>query len=267
MTEIQNQILFGPDYCTKFDGSTYLKVYYGKEYKNIRYFVLRCCHEVFQSLPGGLSVLDFGSGPSPYLAISAAAKASEIVQAEYTESNRKMLRQWLEKDSDAYDWSPYFSHVVQVLEEKAAKEVEARQNLVRQLVKDVVCCDILQDPPIQSGYNKQYDVVMSSFCICSATRTEEEFLQAYKRLGKLVKPGGVLMTSGIETEECDTGAYYVGNARFLSFGVTREFRVKVIREAGFTDISIEKADDERILSKEFPRRRSTLCVFMYGRKV
>ena len=257
--------MFGPDYCTNFDGSTYLKIYYGKDYINSRHFALRCCHEVFQSLPGGLSVLDYGSGPSVYFAISAAAKASEIILAEYTESNRKMLHQWLEKHPDAYDWSPYFSHVVQVLEEKGEEEIEERQDLVRQLVKDVVSCDIFQDPPIQRGYDRQYDVVMSSMCISSTSRTQEEYLQAHKKLGKLVKPGGIMMMYGAEIEECDTGMYAVGNATFLSFGTSREFAIKAFRDAGFTDVSAEKYDDSVLASRHFTKRVSPL--FLHGRKL
>ena len=50
-----------------------------------------------------------------------------------------------------------------------------RQTLVRNLVKAVVKCDFTQDPPIEPGYEQPYDVVMSSFCIGSVIKSNDEY--------------------------------------------------------------------------------------------
>ena len=190
-------ILSGTDYHRKFQASEYFNRYYAKPAGPL-YTSLRLYHEVFQSLPAGLRVLDYGSGPTIRTTISAATKASEIVLSDYAEDCRKVLRQWLEKHPDAFDWSPYFSiddfsHVVKDLEGKGEKEVEERQEEVRRLVKAVVHCDLTQDPPIERGYDQQYDVVMSSLCIDAVAGTREEYVQGVKKLAKLVKPGGILL--------------------------------------------------------------------------
>ena len=97
--------------------------------------------------------MDYGCGPVIANTISAAAKASSIVLSDFTPNNRKALRQWLNIDSAAFDWSPYFKYVVRDMEGKGEQEVKERQELVCKLVKAVVHCDITQDPPIDPDYN------------------------------------------------------------------------------------------------------------------
>ena len=251
----------------KFDGSTYLKTYFNEDYKNSQECTLRCYHDVFQSLPNGVTFLEYGCGPSIHLTFTAATKASEIVLCDFLESNREIVRKWLNKDPGAYDWSPYFSYVVQDLEGKGPEEVEKRQNLVRQLVKGVVHCDLTQDPPIEKGYDKEYDVVSSSFCICSVAKTPEEFCQYYSKLGQLVKPGGTLITTEIETEKGGKNMYYVGNDVFASFSVTRDLATKALMDAGFADIMIQKVSDDEILKKGCPTSASVEIILLKGRKI
>ena len=228
----------------KFDGTEYLKEFYGEKYMYMRHFMLRCNHEVFKSLPSGLNVLEYGSGPSVYLTISAATKASKIVLSDYGELNRNILRRWLDNESGAYDWSPFFRYVVQDLEGKGAdlEEVMERQALVRKLVEDVVPCDVTRDPPIHASYDREYDVVISSLCVCCASQNEEEYCRNYSNLSKLVKPGGTLMSLDLEAERCETEVYTVGNDQFVSLGIKSSLAEKAFKEAGFTDVSIQRCE-------------------------
>ena len=266
MTEQQTEnVMFGKDYSANFDGSAYLKTYYSEE-SSLRLSMLRYYHEAFKSLPNGLSYLDFGCGPSFHLTITAATKASEIVLCDYSESNRKALRRWLDKEPDAYDWSSYFSYVVQELEGKGPEEVEKRQDLVRQLVKAVVHCDITQDPPIEKGYDRQYDVVMTSLCLSVSSRTPEDFRNGIARLGKLVKPGGMLMVYDSERESVQQRLYRVGEAEFLQLDVTQDFAKTALIEAGFTDVAVQKASD-RVLREELSRSVVPISFFfLQGKK-
>ena len=234
-------ILSGTDYHERFQASEYLQRYYGT-LAGPYYTSLRLYHEVFQSLPAGLRILDYGSGPSIRTAISAATKASEIVLSDYTEGCRKALRQWLEKDLDAFDWSPYFRHVVKDLEGKGEKEVEERQEEVHRLVKAIVHCDLTQDPPIESGYDQQYDVVMSSLCIEAVAGTREEYAQGVKKLAKLVKPGGTLLLFGGEIQGQE-GFYEVGEEKFRAFGVPSDVAVEAMANAGVSIATLQKLTD------------------------
>ena len=234
-------ILFGTDYHEKFKASDYLKLRFDDpDYDCLP--VLRCYHEVFQSLPSGLTVLDYGTGPVIMTTISASTKASEIVLSDYTEDSREALRLWLDKRPGAFDWSPFFSCVVKDLEGKGEKEVEERQELVRSLVKAVVHCDLTQDPPIERGYDRQYDVVISAHCLESVVKTSAEYKSGVEKLAKLVKPGGLLLLVGTKLVS-GPEVYVVGGQSFKGFSTSTELAVEAMTEAGMSDITFEKLAD------------------------
>ena len=110
-------LLFGKDY-ENLKPSDYLKDRYDDPDRKY-YRCLRCYHEVFQSLPSGLTVLDYGTGPVIVTTISAFTKASEIVLSDYAGNNREALRQWLDRHPDAFDWSLFFRRVT--LRERARR--------------------------------------------------------------------------------------------------------------------------------------------------
>ena len=190
-----------------------------------------------QSLPQGIKVLDFGSGPSILATISAASKASEIVLSDYTERNRDALNQWLKKDAEAIDWSPHFSYVVETLEKKSKQEASERQEQVRRVVKAVVHCDIHQSPPIENDYNNQYDVVICSLVLDGTSSTLSEYKDDMAKLAALVKPGGLFLLYGIDRQG-ENGFYDVGDYRFKNMGITAEFAMEAMRDAGCSDVII-----------------------------
>ena len=245
-------LLSGEEY-KKFKASDYLKGRYDNPDSK---FIpsLRCYHEVFKSLPSGLTVLDYGTGPAIITTISASTKASELVLSDYAEDSREVLRRWLDRHPDAFDWSPFFRLVVKDLEGKGEKEVEERQELVRSLVKAVVHCDLTQDPPIERGYDRQYDVVISGFCLESVARTHAEYKRGVDKLAKLVKPGGLLLLEGGEVLE-GRGGYMVGDHTFEGVGVTRELAEEAMKEAGMSDITVKDLTE--------PRRGSTGSVWIF----
>ena len=235
-----DQILFGKDYHTRFDPLVYAKRFFEmiKTQKRARHF-LRCSYDVFQSLPSCLSILDYGSGPSILTAISAAAKASEIILSDYTEGNRAFIRQWLDNTTSALDWSVYFRYVVVELEGKTESDIASRKEQVRKLTKAVVPCDITQDPPIESGYHRQYDVVVASLVLTVSSRSQKDYLNNLKKLSKMVKPGGRIMICDAERSDTE-GFYVVGGAKFSYPSVTSDFVSEGLKSAGFDDIVCKK---------------------------
>ena len=262
MAESECDTIFtGKDFHEKFDPLVFLKMKYSDErYRDLVHHNLRCYHDAFQSLPSGLSILDYGSGPAILSTISSAVKASEVVLSDYTEGNRRALRQWLARDPNAFDWSTLFSYAVKDLEGKTDREVVERQELVRKLVKTVVRCDLTQDPPIESGYDLQYDIVIVNLCIANAAQTQEDYRQGVAKLGKLVKCGGVLMIYETERSGSGSGYYYVGKAKFHNVSVSSEFVAEAMRDAGFSDISIRK------YAMSFPDPQTIGFMFLQGKR-
>ena len=202
---------------------------------------LKLLHNIFQSYgstPAGLKVLDFGCGPVPIYQCSSPLHASEIVFAEYSERNRNTLQMWLDNDPNAPDFTALFKYVVQDLEGKGEDEVVKRQDDLKHLVKGVIPCDILHDPPLLvPGYEGPYDIIFSSLCITAACTTHEEFSQAIGRLTKYVKPDGKLILLTVQSPGRHH-YYYVGSEKFFSLSVTPEFLNSTLSENGYKDISI-----------------------------
>ena len=201
---------------------------------------LKLLHNIFQSYgsnPAGLKVLDFGCGPVPIYQCSSPLHASEIVFAEYTERNRNTLQMWLDNDPNAPDFTALFKYVVQDLEGRGEDEVVKRQDDLRHLVKGVIPCDILRDPPLLvPGYEGPYDIIFSSLCLTAACTTHEEYSQAIGRLTKYLKPGGKLILQSVQS----SGSYHyydVGSEKFFSLSVTPEFQNSTLSENGYKDIN------------------------------
>lgn len=225
-----------------YDPSIYSATRYGYDTTNTAdrsQHILKCYHEAFQTLPSGLKVLDCGTGPVLLSTITAATKASEIVLSDYSDATCKTIRQWLDRDATAFDWSPHFSFVVRELEGKGEKEVETRQELVRKVVKAVIHCDLTQDPPIEKDYVQLYDVVICSLVLEVAARDHEEFYANAVRVGKLVKPGGLtLIYHAVEEEDTSRDFAVVGEKKFHDLWVPVEVVLDAFSRAGFTDLFV-----------------------------
>ena len=228
------------EYREEFEPSVFLKYYYhaNRQSDIAQYlkFRLQCYHESFLTQPSGIKVLDYGAGPVIASTISASTKASEIVLADYCQENLDLLNKWLNCKPDMFNWSPYFSYVVQELEEKQQSLVQVREGLVRQLVKAVVHCNITQDPPIAPDYNGFYDVVMCSLVVEGVSATPDEYCSNIAQLGKLVKPGGYIFYHGVENTN---GYYTVGFKSFPNLQVSDELTVSAFTKAGFEDITLK----------------------------
>ena len=184
---------------------------------------LRCCYEGLKSLPDGLKILDYGTGPSLHETVLTAAKASEIVLSDYSAVNRKALQLWLDNDPAAYDWLPHFRRTLREFEGMGEGDVLERVERMRHVVKAVVHCVLSQDPPIERGYDVPYDLINSCFCLCVASKSHEEYRQGVVKLGRLLKPGGVLMIYESEHKKCQFLTYHVKQHKFYYVAVTSEF--------------------------------------------
>ena len=223
-----------------FDSLRYLHLRFSNMALDRVLFPLECLHNSFKYLPNSLKVLDYGAGPVIMSTISAAGHASKIVLSDYSDTNRDELRKWLKNDPVAFDWSPYFDHVVITLEGNDENEARAREVRMRERVKDVAFCDINADPPLETTCPGPYDVVIDSGCLTASCLTHEAFLRGFEKISKLLKPGGTLMSYASERkmEEC-TGMYYIGNESHKVLNTSAEYTMNILKKQGFTDINVK----------------------------
>ena len=163
---------------------------------------------------------------------------------------------WLQNDPQAFDWTSYFQYVIGDLEGLELDTVKEREELIRTKVNAVVYCDVNSDPPIEDKYFKQYDVVICCLVLQCATQTRAGYEAGMKRLGQLVKPGGLFLYVGV-IRSAEVGFYMVGDKKFKSFGVSYELAVDAMEKAGFSDIKQEslpaKNVDESVMAYFFMR--------------
>lgn len=208
-------------------------------------FLLECLANYFTARlatteKGSLKIIDYGCGPVLINLASVAPKASEIVLADYMESYRIFVKEWLDRDPAAYDWSAYFKHVVQTLEGKAEQEVLLRQEEVRRKVKAIVPCDITQDRIIAEGYEGPYDVVMSFKCLDAACSSLQSYKEGVTKLVSLLKEGGHLLLYTSKRENCEVGYYKMNDRLFKdALPLSEDFVTKALQQSGLTHIHSE----------------------------
>ncbi len=261
----ENKALFGNEYEGKFDPQAYVKnVYASKGTADEAHcgFPLRQLRKFWSTYPTdhqNLKVLDYGTGPTPIWQISSALHASEIVLAEFLESNRKALEQWVAGDSSLMDWSPYFKYAVQTLEGKDEEEAKAREVKLRGLIKAIVPCDATQDPPIQRGYEGPYDVIITILCLPGASKTEEEYKAVVARVATLLKPGGRIVMYEVEDPE---KSYYTPHHtwKFHWLPTSESLVETALDSAGFEDVQIEKLSTEDLPIRSKMNYKATMFI-------
>ena len=223
-----------------FNPELYLKARFGSDVndKERILFPLEKFHEEFSVLPESLKILDYGTGPVMMSVISAAIHASEIILCEYNPKNREALRAWLDNEPSAFNWSPFFDHVVQKLEGKSLDEARERETLVRKVVKnDVISCNIYSPSIIEEGYEGPYDVVSSSCCLESSCTSRETFRHHVAKLAALVKSGGRMMLYLTERNmERENGVYLTGSTEHGIVNVSADYVADLLSSIGFSDV-------------------------------
>ena len=213
-------------YKTHFDPVAYLNKYCGLTTDYLFHtIVLKTLHEFYQQQSqSGLSVLDFGCGPTIYGIISLAQYSPKIVLAEYAEQNRVEIHKWLQGDSDAFDWTPTIRHVVMELEGKGESQVGERKQQLKDAIQSVVPCDITKDPIMSPEYMKEYDIVHCFLVLAAVSATKEEYVKYLLTLKSLIRPGGKLVLYAINKDEItERDKFTFGGHWFSDLCVSLEF--------------------------------------------
>ncbi|XP_023233880.1 nicotinamide N-methyltransferase-like [Centruroides sculpturatus] len=117
---------------------------------------------------------------------------SEIVLSDYSQYNREAVQEWL-KDQSSKDWDTLM-RMEALLEgygnvEEGINEIKLR---LRQKIKEVIPCDILQKDVISSDVGK-FDALFISLCLEAVCTTLEDFKAAVKIFNNYILPNGGLV--------------------------------------------------------------------------
>ncbi|ELT99467.1 hypothetical protein CAPTEDRAFT_108437, partial [Capitella teleta] len=189
----------------------------------------------FLSLSGQLTgkcLLDVCSGPSIHSIISASKYFRCVYLTEYSNANRKSLRQWANHEDGAVDWTSYFSYVADI-EGWKPHDIEDR---VRRSIRDIVSCNLAKTQAF--GFLEQLfpvDCVTSCFTLEAVASDDKSYVKLLKKLGRCLKKGGSLLLTGVLNQS----SFTVGEQKFHCHEMNAEFVKKSMEDMGFVDIDME----------------------------
>ncbi|CAN8004643.1 unnamed protein product, partial [Ixodes hexagonus] len=145
----------------------------------------------------GKTLLEVGTGPSPYNVLSASKQFRHIVLSDLVDLNRVELEKWLRDSEDAIDWTQRAEQVAawegcSDTKKRASELMERTKHAVRK----VISCDVLEPGVLPEEYRETFDVVLSCNCLEGATTDHESFRRALCNVVTLIKPGGQLVLVG-----------------------------------------------------------------------
>uniref|UniRef100_UPI00398E8CA4 phenylethanolamine N-methyltransferase n=1 Tax=Pristiophorus japonicus TaxID=55135 RepID=UPI00398E8CA4 len=189
---------------------------------------LRCLASSFSAGEiHGQTLLDIGSGPTLYQVISACDFFKKIVMSDYLEVNREQLRKWLQREAGAFNWSPYVKYVCG-LEGKSDCWEEKEQRL-RETIKEVWHCDIMQPNPLHPRVLDPVDAISTTFCLESVCPDKESLERALGNITSLLKAGGFLLMIGA----LDQSYYLAGEARLSVVPVDEDYVKQIVVKSGY----------------------------------
>ncbi|XP_065882627.1 nicotinamide N-methyltransferase-like isoform X2 [Dysidea avara] len=183
-------------------------------------------------------LLDVGGGPCIYPHISAIPYVAKIYHTDFVKAMCDEVLLWKNKDPNAFDWSPYFKHVVQELEgQTSPKAVTEREDKLRTIL-NVGPCDAKADV-IVPGLKEPVDILSSSFCLEACPESLEEYVAILKRLCDLIVPRGFFISqSALENSWYKLGKLRYDNPCPLSLeDIKRSYQ-----EAGFDVLYVDQRD-------------------------
>ncbi|XP_077996509.1 indolethylamine N-methyltransferase-like [Glandiceps talaboti] len=222
-----HKIFAGEEYHDHFDPMQYLtlKEKYWEEDRQFNELLFGLAQK--GKISDGGRLLELGGGPCINRLIPLIKLSSEIVFAEYTESSRKEVQKWLDKDPDAYDWSRHFKYIAEL--QKNGNTWQDLEEEMRQKMKDVIFGDVLQENPLAPKEYPPFDTILTASVLEAACSDNQSYEHCVKILASLLKPGGVVIQWG----RLGGSFYKVGNKKFYAIDVDEEFVTSAFEKAGF----------------------------------
>jgi hypothetical protein len=192
--------------------------------------------ESLERLPQAAVALDYGCGPTVHHAVALVPKAREIYLADYLTDNLAEVQRWLDDGEDAYDWSPFTHHILQLegISAPTARNLEEREREARRRMTMLLQSDAGDDDPLGPEMRGHFPLVTTHYCAEGATNSKQTWGLYMRNISSLVSRGGTLIVSA-----CGAADYYtVGQRLFPCAGVNAHDILDCLQVNEFTDIDL-----------------------------
>ncbi|KAM3922509.1 nicotinamide N-methyltransferase-like [Leptodactylus fuscus] len=218
-------------YDSNFDARKYLDIFYGvhpetQEIDKESIFLLTFLSNVFSSgRVKGHSFIEIGAGPSIQHILSACEVFGTIYLTDYFQGNLDEIKKWLNRENDAFNWSPYIRFVCDL--ENNGSSPNGKEEKIRRNVS-LMKCDVTLTNPLQPNSLPLADCVLVAGCLICACKTFTDFKIALENIVSLVKPGGHL----ILTDYFGASYYFVGETKFPLLSLNENIVREAVVESG-----------------------------------
>src|SRR5437016_4713274 len=215
-----------------FDPRGYLKEYYMTiDSENDQ--LLRFFSECYRDIIPRSTLLEFGSGPTLYSLITAAAKVETIHVCDRLEGNLREIQLWKRADEEAFNWEPFIQRALELEGKRRVtrEDIRRRAELLRSKLTTFCSCDAFSNPPLQGNHINEYDIVQVNFVAESITSSLIQWERAIYNITSLLKPQGTLILTALK----NAVYYQLQEKRFPAVDIDETVLTQLLRKLGFRE--------------------------------
>ncbi|XP_075056091.1 nicotinamide N-methyltransferase-like [Mixophyes fleayi] len=185
-------------------------------------------HKAFTSgYVTGKTLIDISCGPIIFHLLPICEFLEEITFLELNDFCIKELEKWINKDTDAFDWT-HTSTITEQLKGSSNgwQEIE---DLLRSKVKPPVKCDFSKDNPTDPVLLPKVDCVMSIWVLEIISKDKDTYCKNLKKISSLIKLGGYLIIYG----DINASYFKIGDQNYHVLTYDDNFLRKALSDEGY----------------------------------
>jgi SAM-dependent methyltransferase len=186
--------------------------------------------------------LEYGCGPTLMRALAASAYVESLDMADRLDDNLRRVRLWADGDPQADDWSPFTEYVVNCegVAAPSREDVIARERRTRSVLSELLLTDARKRHPLGPDRVASYDLLVSSFCMESISRSKSVWRHCMRNVFGLLKPGGSFVILSL----LGSDAYRVGARWFPVTNIQSSDLESALLECGADPARMEIAQSD-----------------------
>jgi len=163
--------------------------------------------------------LEYGCGPTLMRALAASAYVGSLDMADRLDDNLRRVRLWADGAPQADDWSRFTEYALNCEGVAAPSRVDvlARERQTRSVLSELLLTDARKRHPLGPDRVASYDLLISSFCMDSLTRSKAVWRRCMRNVFGVLKPGGSFVILSLRgCERYRVGAQWFPGANIQS---------------------------------------------------